>query len=94
MARWTTSTRSSASIASKDSYGSGRFSACAFAFARSWLEPTTPVTSMPRRRSASTWTTPMNPVPATAARMCLNERRLSSLLARRVYQRAAARALY
>src|SRR4051794_8484087 len=39
--------------------------------ARSGVEPTMPVTSMPSRRSASTWTTPMKPVPTTAALMSL-----------------------
>ena len=42
----------------------------AFARARSGEEPTTPVTSTPSRRSASTWTTPMKPVPTTAAPSC------------------------
>ena len=53
----------------------GQVLGAAFSAARAGLEPTMPVTSTPRRRSASTWTTPMKPVPATAARMFLNERR-------------------
>ena len=56
-------TRSSSSIASKLSYGSGSPGFCR---ARPGEEPTTPSTGTPRRRSASTWTTPMNPVPTTA----------------------------
>ena len=43
----------------------------AFSAARSGVEPTMPVTSMPSRRSASTCTTPMKPVPTTAALMSL-----------------------
>src|SRR5262245_16859440 len=39
-----------------------------FAAARSAVDPTTPATSTPMRRRASTWTTPMNPVPTTPAR--------------------------
>src|SRR5205809_181208 len=35
--------------------------------ARSCVEPTTPWTCTPSLRSASTWTTPMKPVPTTAA---------------------------
>ena len=65
--RWTTSTAGSASIASKLGYGAGRPAVRAFSAARSGLEPTMPVTSTPSRRSASTWTTPMKPVPTTAA---------------------------
>ena len=45
-----------------------------FAAARSGVEPTTPATSIPSLRSASTWTTPMKPVPTTPA--------LSSLISR------------
>ena len=60
----TTSMLSSSSIASRLSYGSGR---PGFARARSGDEPTTPATSIPRRRNASTCTTPMNPVPTTPA---------------------------
>ena len=65
--RWTTSTAGSASIASKLGYGAGSPAARAFSAARSGLEPTMPATSIPSRRSASTWTTPMKPVPTTAA---------------------------
>lgn len=36
-----------------------------------------PVTSMSSRRSASTWTTPMKPVPTTAAPIPLIPRRIS-----------------
>src|SRR5919206_2583187 len=49
--------------------------------ARSGDEPTTPSTSTPSRRSASTCTTPMKPVPTTAAR---SSRR--SGIARRSYE--------
>src|SRR5256712_12967914 len=63
----TTSMRGSSSIAWKPASAGGRPSSRDRAAARSRLEPTTPWTWTPRRLSASTWTTPMNPVPTTAA---------------------------
>src|SRR5438552_4908611 len=73
-------------MASKLSYGSGSGTEAPFARARSGDEPTTPATSTPSRRSASTWTTPMNPVPTTAARSSV-----SSGIARRSYEVAGSR---
>src|SRR5690554_4701034 len=72
LATWTTSTRSSESKASRSWYTSGRLAARAFSLARSGLDPITPTTLTPSRRSASTWATPMKPVPTTAALMSVN----------------------
>src|SRR5204863_3617550 len=66
--------RSSASIAPKLSYGSGSGTGEPLARARSGEEPTTPRTWTPMRRSASTCTTPIKPVPTTAARRSVTSR--------------------
>ena len=65
MVTCTTSTLPSASIASTLSYTGPS----PFARARSGVEPTTPATSTPSRRNASTCTPATKPVPMTAARI-------------------------
>src|SRR5919108_3846341 len=61
----TTCTRRSASMAWKLSKAGASPDASAF----SRLDPTTPTTFTPSRRSASRWTRPMKPVPTMAAPM-------------------------